>query len=69
MEELVAKLAMILEVEKLDLAKKFTDYDEFDSLAALTIMATLDSDYGKAMRVADLRNYASIEAFCQDVLA
>ena len=52
-----------------DLAKKFTDYDEFDSLAALTILATLDSDYGKAMRVADLRNYASIEAFCQDVLA
>ena len=69
MEELVAKLAMILEVEKLDLAKKFTDYDEFDSLAALTILATLDSDYGKAMRVVDLRNYASIEAFCQDVLA
>ena len=62
MEELVAKLAMILEVEKLDLAKKFTDYDEFDSLAALTILATLDLDYGKAMRVADLRNYASIEA-------
>ena len=69
MEELVAKLAMILEVEKLDLAKKFTDYDEFDSLAALTILATLDSDYGKAMRVAALRNYASLEAFCQDVLA
>lgn len=69
MEELVAKLAEILEVENLDIAKKFTDYDDFDSLAALTILAILDSDYGKAMKVADLRAYESIEAFCNDVLA
>ena len=69
MEELVAKLAEILEVEKLDIAKKFTDYDDFDSLAALTILAILDSDYGKAMKVAELRGYESIEAFCKDVLA
>ena len=69
MEELVAKLAEILEVEDLDITKKFTDYDEFDSLAALTILATLDSDYNKTMKAADIRSFESIEAFCKAALA
>lgn len=69
MEELVAKLAEILEVEDLDIKKKFTDYDEFDSLAALTILATLDSDYHKTMKASDIRGFESIEAFCKEVLA
>ena len=68
MEELVAKLAEILEVEDLDITKKFTDYDEFDSLAALTILATLDSDYNKTMKAADIRSFESIETFCKAVL-
>lgn len=69
MEELIEKLTEILEVEDLDITKKFTDYDEFDSLAALTILATLDSDYNKTMKASDIRAYESIEAFCKVVLA
>lgn len=69
MEELVAILAEILEVEDLDITKKFSDYDEFDSLAALTILATLDSDYNKSMKASDIRAFESIEAFCKEVLA
>lgn len=69
MEELIATLAEILEVEDLDLTKKFTDYDEFDSLAVLTILATLDSDYNKTMKASDIRGFESIEAFCKAVLA
>lgn len=69
MEELVAKLAEILEVENLDVTKKFSDYDEFDSLAVLTILATLDSDYNKTMKATDIRGFKSIEAFCKVVLA
>ena len=69
MEELRKQLAELLEVDELDLTKKFTDYDEFDSLAVLTILAMLDSDYNKSMKAADLRAYESIEAFCKDVLA
>lgn len=68
MEELISKLAEILEVEDLDVTKKFTDYEEFDSLAALTILATLDSDYNKTMKAADIRGFESIEAFCKEVL-
>ena len=69
MEELKNKLAEILEVDDLDVTKKFTDYEEWDSLASLTILAMLDSDYHKSMKAADIRNYESIEAFCYDVLA
>ena len=69
MEELKGQLAEILEVEDLDITKKFTDYEEFDSLAALTLLAMLDSDYHKSMKASDIRDYASIEAFCNDVLA
>lgn len=69
MEELREKLAELLEVEELDLTKKFSDYEEFDSLAVLTILAMLDSDYNKSMKATDLRAYESIEAFCKDVLA
>lgn len=69
MKELVEKLAEILEVEDLDIKKKFTDYDEFDSLAVLTILATLDSDYNKTMKASDIRGFESIEAFCKEVLA
>ena len=69
MEELKEKLAEILEVEDLDVTKKFTDYEEFDSLAALTILATLDSDYHKSMKATDIRGFESIEAFCKAVLA
>lgn len=69
MEELRKQLAELLEVDELDLTRKFTDYDEFDSLAVLTILAMLDSDYNKSMKAAELRAYESIEAFCKDVLA
>ena len=69
MEELIEKLAEILEVEELDITKKFTDYEEWDSLAALSILAMLDSDYHKTMKAADLRSFQSIEDFCKAVLA
>lgn len=68
MEELISKLAEILEVEELDVTKKFQDYEEWDSLAALTIIALLDSDYHIVMKSSDLREFPSIEAFCHKVL-
>lgn len=69
MGELKEKLAEILEVDELDATKKFSDYEEFDSLAALTILAMLDSDYHKSMKASDIRGFETIEAFCNNVLA
>ncbi len=69
MKELVAKLAEILEVEDLDVTKKFEDYEEWDSLAILSILAMLDTDYNTAMKGKDIVAFDSIEAFCKDVLS
>lgn len=69
MEELVSKLAQILEVDNLDVTKKFTDYEEWDSLTGLTILAVLDSDYHTSMKAADIIAFDSIEAFCKEVLS
>ena len=69
MEELKEKLAEILEVEELDITKKFTDYDEYDSLAALSVMAMLDSDYDITMNVKELTSFDNIGVFCMDVLS
>ena len=69
MEVLVEKLTEILEVEELDVTKKFTDYDEWDSLSALSVIAMLDSDYNTTMKGNDLTEFESIEAFCKEVLS
>lgn len=69
MEELIEKLAEILEVEDLDVTKKFTDYEEWDSLSALSVLAMLDSDYNTSMKADEVVAFESIEAFCNEVLS
>ena len=69
MEELIAQLADILEIDDLDITKKFTDYDEGDSLAGLSILALLDSDYNTTMTGKEVAAFESIEAFCKEVLS
>lgn len=69
MEELVAKLAEILEVDDLDLTKKFEAYDEWDSLSALSVIALLDADYHTSMTGKEIQSFDSIEAFCKEVLS
>lgn len=69
MEKLIEKLTEILEVEELDLTKKFDEYEEWDSLSILSILAMLDSDYGTTMKSAEIMNFESIEAFCKEVIS
>lgn len=69
MEELVQKLADLLEVEELDVTKKFSDYEEWDSLAGLSLIALLDSDYNTTMTGKEVAAFESIEAFCKEVLS
>lgn len=68
MEELVAKLAEILEVETLDVKSKFSDYEAWDSLAILYIISMLDSDYHKSMKADEIKQFENIECFCNAVL-
>ena len=68
MEKLIKKLEEILETENLDVNKKFQDYEEWDSLAAWSVISLLDSDYGLPMKYKDLIAFENIKAFCEDVL-
>lgn len=68
MEELVSKLAEILEVDEVDVNKKFTDYEEWDSLCGLSIIAMLDADYGLTMKNKEILEFASIKDFCKAVV-
>ena len=69
MEELLEKLAEILDVDELDGAKKFMDFEEWDSLSSLSVIAMLDADYKMSMSNKELLVYPSINDFCEDVLA
>ncbi len=69
MKELISKLEEILEVENLDLTKKFTDYEEWDSLAGLSLIAMLDSDYQIEIKTKEILSYNSIEDFCKAILS
>ena len=68
MEELLEKLADILEVEEVDVNKKFTDYEEWDSLCGLSVIAMLDSDYKMTMKNKDILEFNTIKDFCEAVL-
>ena len=68
MNELIEKLAEILEVDELDVNKKFIDYEEWDSLCGLSIIAMLDSDYNMTMKNKEILEFNSIKDFCEAVL-
>lgn len=68
MEELLEKLADLLEVESVDASKQFKDYDEWDSFTRLSVLAMLDRDYKKQMTYQELEAFASIGDFCKSVV-
>lgn len=68
MENLKEQLQELLEVEELDCNVKFTDLDEWDSLASLSIIAMLDSDYGITLKHSDIKAFPSIAEFCNFVM-
>lgn len=68
MKELLEKIAEILEVDEVDVSKKFTDYEEWDSLCGLSIIAMLDSDYRMTMKNKDILEFATIGDFCKAVI-
>lgn len=68
MEELLEKLADILEVEEVDVNKKFTDYEEWDSLCGLSVIAMLDSDYNMTMKNKEILEFATVGDFCKAVI-
>ena len=69
MEVLKEKLKDILEVEDLNMNSKFSDFEEWDSLTRLTLLAMLDSDYNLTITDAELIKFENIKEFCDYVLS
>lgn len=68
MEKLVNKIADLLEVEAIDLSKKFKDYEEWDSFTRLATIAMLDKDYNVQMTYQELEAFETIEDFCKQII-
>ncbi len=59
-EELLNKIAEILEVDQVSLDDQLESFDEWDSLTALSIIALADSDYDKKLTNDKLKEFKSI---------
>lgn len=68
MEELLKKISDILEISTIDTNWKFSDFDEWDSLSSLAIVAMLESDYNMICTYAKLEKFENISEFCEFVL-
>ena len=60
--------ALIRRAEGEVVRKKFTDYEEWDSLCGLSVIAMLDSDYGMTMKNKEILEFDSIGDFCKAVI-
>lgn len=65
MDNFKEQIAEILDVdvEDIDMSKKFEDYDSWDSLAALSLISLADTDYDKSVNRAKILEFPSINDF------
>jgi acyl carrier protein len=61
MEQLFEKLKDILEVDSVVMEDKLEDFDAWDSLSVLSIIALLDSDYGIRVTANQLEEFERIK--------
>jgi len=55
------KLAAILDVEEVKAENVLADFESWDSLSALSILALADSEYGVTLRAEELRSAVTAE--------
>ena len=60
METIYEKLADILEVEEINESEILVDFDSWDSLTSLSIIALAESDYGITLSVDKLRSFKTV---------
>jgi len=59
-EELLDKIATVLEVEAITVNDELNSFDEWDSLTALSIIALADSDYNKTLSNDQLKQFVTV---------
>jgi acyl carrier protein len=63
MEDLINSIKIFFELNEIDLNARFADFEEWDSLSVLSVLALLDSDYGLNMTQKEVESFPSIAAF------
>ncbi len=59
-EELLDKIAELLEVDEITIEEELNSFEEWDSLTALSIIALVDSDYNKTLSNDQLKQFISV---------
>jgi acyl carrier protein len=67
-EQLLDKLAEILEVDQVSLSDELESFDEWDSLTALSIIALAHSDYDKKLTNDLIKEFKSINDLVSFIL-
>lgn len=62
-QKLLNNLKEILEVDDLDLGLNFQDFDEWDSLTSLSLIAMVDSDYKITINNKLIESFENVAAF------
>ncbi len=67
-EELLNKIAEILEVDHVNINDNLKDFEEWDSLTALSIIALADSEYNKKLTNDLLKEFKTINDLVNFIL-
>lgn len=59
-EELLNKIAEILEVDEIAIEDELDSFDEWDSLTGLSIIALVDSDYNKTLSNDQIKQFVTV---------
>jgi len=60
MEQFLEKLAEIFEVDRVERNNVLKDFDEWDSLTVLSIIATIDSDFNLNISAEQLSSFETV---------
>ena len=60
MDKFLEQIAEILEEEQINLSDKLVDFDAWDSLAQLSIIALADEEYGVTISAAEIREAETV---------
>ena len=61
MDKFLEQIAEILEEEQINLDDKLLDFDAWDSLAQLSIIALADEEYGVTISAVEIREAGTVE--------
>jgi acyl carrier protein len=60
METFLKKLAEILEVDKIEMDNVLSEFEEWDSLTSLSIIATIDADFNVNISAEELLSASTV---------